>query len=85
MDALPFRPIELVAVEPSRNIRRRWRVVAVRDLFGDIIIETSWGRMGARGQMLARTFTQEREALRYVRALLARRRSASRRLGTAYV
>ena len=80
MDRLPFTPVELVAIDTARNIRRRWRVAAYRDLFGQVIIETGWGRIGRRGQSLMRSFADETEALRYVRALLARRASAKRRI-----
>lgn len=85
MDTLPFTPVELVAIDPARNIRRRWRVAAYRDLFGTVIIETGWGRIGATGGMLARSFTDEAEAARYVRMLLARRRRAPRRIGVGYI
>ena len=85
MDTLPLEPIDLIAVDPTRNIRRRWSLVATRDLFGEILVETSWGRIGARGQQLTRCFPDEAAALRYARALLARRRSARRRLGVGYV
>lgn len=85
MDTLPLEPIDLIAVDPTRNIRRRWSLVASRDLFGDILVETSWGRIGARGQQLTKCFPNETMALRYARALLARRRTAERRLGVGYV
>ncbi|MEH3158286.1 MAG: hypothetical protein PGN08_04730 [Sphingomonas taxi] len=49
MDELPFTPVELVAVDAARNIRRRWRVAACRDLFGHVLVETGWGRIGGRG------------------------------------
>lgn len=85
MDTLPFEPIDLIAVNPTRNIHRRWSLVAMRDLFGEILVETSWGRIGARGQRLTKCFPDEAAALRYARALLASRRSAQRRLGVGYV
>ena len=84
MDTLPFTPLELVAIDPGRNIRRRWRVAAYRDLFGRVMIETGWGRIGGRGRDLVRSFADEGEALRYVRALLARRGRSTRRIGVAY-
>ncbi len=84
MEALPLEPIELVAADPARNIRRRWRVATMRDLFGHVVVETSWGRIGARGRVLVRSFEGEAEALRYIRALLARRATAPRRIGLAY-
>lgn len=82
---LPFTPVELVAIDPARNCFRRWRVAASRDLFGRLVIETHWGRIGARGQVRCVSFADEGAALRHVRALLARRAGAVRRIGTAYV
>lgn len=84
MDALPFRSVELAALEPSRNVRRRWSVVAYRDLFGHVLIETCWGRIGAKGRTLVHSFANDADALRYVRALLSRRGTAQRRIGVSY-
>lgn len=42
------------------------------------------GRIGAPGRTLTRSFAGEGEALRYVRALLARRARAVRRIGVGY-
>ncbi|MFD1789255.1 WGR domain-containing protein [Sphingomonas floccifaciens] len=85
MDTLPPAPIELVAVDRTRNIHRRWSLVAGRDLFGRVVVETDWGRIGRRGQQLVKSFADEAAALRHIRMLLARRRSAERRLGVGYV
>jgi len=85
METLPFEPLELVAIDPARNIRRRWQVMAARDLFGRIMVETRWGRIGSRGQSQIHSFAQEGDALRYIRTLLARRATARRRLGVSYV
>ncbi|MFV0624683.1 WGR domain-containing protein [Sphingomonas sp. ac-8] len=85
MDVLPFEPVELVAVDPARNLHRRWRVAASRDLFGMLLIETDWGRTGTVGQRRTRSFAEEAQALRYVRTLLARRGRARQRIGVAYV
>lgn len=85
MNKLPFRPIELTAVDAARNIRRRWSVTAYRDLFGAVMIETRWGRLGRNGRTLVRSFAEEGQAARYVRALLLRRATAERRIGVAYV
>ena len=84
MDQLPFTPVELVAINAQRNMRRRWRIAACRDLFGHVTIETGWGRIGGQGRRLLRSFATDADALRYVRTLLARRRGAARRIGTAY-
>ena len=84
MDRLPFDPIELHAVDPARNVHRRWRVVASRDLFGRVVVETGWGRTGTAGRRLLRSFGNEADALLYVRGLLSRRGTARRRLGVGY-
>lgn len=84
MDPLPDMPIALVAVDVARNIRRRWSVTVARDLFGHVLVETRWGRIGARGRTLTVSFTDETRAARHVAALLARRRGAARRIGVAY-
>lgn len=84
MDILPLEPIDLIAVDPARNIHRRWSLIATRDLFGDILVETSWGRIGGRGRQLTKCFSNEAAALRYTRALLVRRLTAHRRLGVGY-
>lgn len=84
MEPLPFDPVELVAIDDTQNVRRRWRIAAYRDLFGRVMIETDWGRIGTGGQALIRSFADEGEAQRYVRGLLMRRGTASRRIGVAY-
>lgn len=84
MDALPFQPVELAAIDAARNIRRRWSVVAYLDLFGQVLVETSWGRLGTKGRTIVHSFSDDRQALRYVRALLARRGTAQRRIGVQY-
>lgn len=83
-ETLPYTAIELVARNPARGVHRRWRLQAARDLFGRVTVETAWGRIGAPGCTLVRSFAAEEEALRYVRALLRRRAGAPRRLGTGY-
>jgi predicted DNA-binding WGR domain protein len=43
-------PIELVAIDAARNIRRRYSIMVSVDLFGLIVVEMRWGRIGAKGQ-----------------------------------
>lgn len=81
---LPFVPVELTARDPARGIARRWRVVVYRDLFGMLLVETQWGRIGRAGQRLVRAFADETSALAHVRRLLARRAQAPRRIGVGY-
>lgn len=84
MPPLPA-PVELVAIDPARNIRRRYAIRIDRNLFGEIEVETSWGRIGARGTRTVARFAAEDEAVRYVGQVLRRRATAPRRIGAAYV
>lgn len=76
--------MELVAIDPKRNIRRRWRVVATCDLFGHVTVETGWGRIGTTGQRLIRSFPDEGSAARHVAHLLRLRATAPRRIDVVY-
>ena len=40
-------PIELVALDPARNIRRRYSITASLDLFGMIVVECGFRRSRA--------------------------------------
>ncbi len=80
----PFRPIELIAVDPARNIRRRYAIRVTADLFGAFIVETDWGRIGTKGQSKCLFFPDQNGAARYVSAVLRRRATAKNRIGVAY-
>lgn len=80
----PFAPIELVALDAARNIRRRYEILVSPDLFGAVIVETRWGRIGARGQCKRRSFADPAAAARHVAATLRRRATAERRIGVPY-
>ena len=83
-DATLPDPVELVAVDPARNIRRRYAIVASVDLFGMIVVETRWGRIGARGQARSHAFADREAAERHIAATLRRRATAESRIGVAY-
>lgn len=34
-------PVDLVAIDTTRNIRCRYRIAVARDLFGHVLVETS--------------------------------------------
>lgn len=83
MKELPA-PIMLTAVDASRNIRRRYSVRADRNLFGEIEVETAWGRIGTAGQSKVERFRDIESATAYVRKVVARRATAPKRIGVAY-
>lgn len=78
------RAIHLEAVDRPRNIARRYVIDASRDLFGAVIVDFGWGRIGTRGQSRVVSFSCDDDAERFVRTLLRRRSSARRRLGVDY-
>lgn len=77
-------PVELIALDPARNIRRRYSITVSIDLFGMIVVESRWGRIGARGQAQRHAFADHAAADRYIAALLQKRGTAERRIGVAY-
>ncbi len=76
--------IELVALDSTRNIRRRYAIDASIDLFGMIVVETCWGRIGAAGQAKRLSFPDQAAAERHIAATLRRRDTAENRIGVAY-
>lgn len=85
MEDMPAPRIDLVAIDRSRNIQRRYVIEWGRDLLGDWIVETHWGRIGARGQTRTEVFEGQTDAAQSVRRHLRRRASSSRRISVAYV
>ena len=37
-------------IDPDLNMARFYRVEVTQDLFGQVIVERRWGRIGSRGQ-----------------------------------
>ena len=76
--------IHLRAINPARNVARDYWVIANPDLFGHVIVEQHWGRIGTRGQSRIRSFLTPALADRHIKGLLRRRASATKRIGVAY-
>lgn len=79
------RVIHLQAFAPERNVARRYSIALSSDLFGHWIVELRWGRIGTKGQGRRISFADEGAASRFVRSVLSRRASATRRIGVGYV
>jgi predicted DNA-binding WGR domain protein len=78
------RRLHLEARDPGRNCFRQWQLDAQRDLFGSYLVQITYGRIGAHGRIITRSFSDPMEAARYIRAAVARRRSSPRRIGISY-
>jgi len=76
--------IYLEATAPDKNIYRAYQIAAGPDIFGDWIVELTYGRIGKKGRRKVRVLAGEFETQQYVRQCLKRRESAVKRLGTGY-
>ena len=76
--------MHLRAVDPTRNIARDYSIWMTVDLFGEWVVETCWGRIGAKGQRQRRSFPDAPSARRHVRTILKKRRGARKRIGVEY-
>jgi predicted DNA-binding WGR domain protein len=63
--------VHLRRIDPTRNMRRFYRLDVQPDLFGGVLLVKEWGRIGARGRTVAERYDSE---------ALCRRRLAARRV-----
>lgn len=56
-------PLSLFRIDATRNMRRFYRLDIERDLFGGFLLMKQWGRIGARGRIIAERFESEAPAL----------------------
>jgi predicted DNA-binding WGR domain protein len=71
-------PVHLRRIDEARNMRRFYRLDIQPDLFGGALLMKSWGRIGARGRIMAERY--DNEAL----ATDAMRRHADRKRQRGY-
>ena len=83
-DNLNAFSMTLEARDRSRNIARRWQVRADPDLFGWLIVERSWGRIGTASRSIVEAFSDETTARQAIARMLARRATAKARIGVPY-
>jgi len=74
----------LEARDSSRNIHRAYSIAYGQDLFGNWIVETTYGRIGGKGRAIVTVVNNVDEALKYVQKALKRRQSAPQRIGVGY-
>jgi predicted DNA-binding WGR domain protein len=74
----------LEARDPARNIHRAYSLAYGQDIFGNWVVETTYGRIGGKGRTLVMVVNSEDEALQYVQKALKRRQSAPKRIGVGY-
>lgn len=74
----------LEARDPTHNVHRAYSIAYGQDLFGNWIVETTYGRIGAKGRTIVTVVDNEEEALKHVQKALKRRQSAPKRIGVSY-
>lgn len=72
------------AIDANRNMARDYHLSISADLFGWIIVEKCWGRIGAKARVQRVSFLKVEDAARAVAAIQQRRASALRRIGVSY-
>jgi hypothetical protein len=76
--------VRLEARDPARGRFRAYRIEAGIDLFGDWLVDVTYGRIGARGRLVRHIAADEARARKIVRHCLQRRATAPRRIGVCY-
>ncbi len=74
-----MNPVELRRIDPSCNMRRFYRLNIETDLFGGFLLLKQWGRIGARGCIIAERYDDE------TLATTALQRQAERKRRRRYV
>jgi predicted DNA-binding WGR domain protein len=66
--------VHLRRINPSRNMRRFYRLYVESDLFGGFMLMKAWGRLGTRGRIVAERYDSEAIALVALQKQVARKR-----------
>jgi len=69
---------------PLRKVDRYYTVIISPNLFGEIVLQTIYGRNGTRGQKRTYTFSSHQECMLKLNEVLRKRLNARGRLGTNY-
>lgn len=77
MPVLTIKPVRLTRIRPERRERRFYRLELVTDLFGTLLLQRSWGRIGTDGKQRSDLFADEEKAV----AALDRQAARKRRRG----
>jgi predicted DNA-binding WGR domain protein len=69
-----MKALHLRRIDPSRNMRRFYRLDMQPDLFGGVLLMKEWGRIGARGRIMAERYDSEALAADALQRQAARKR-----------
>jgi predicted DNA-binding WGR domain protein len=54
-----MKAVHLRRIDSTRNMRRFYRLDVLPDLFGAVLLMKEWGRIGARGRVVAERYDTE--------------------------
>jgi predicted DNA-binding WGR domain protein len=74
MQAKPIRRVQLTRIRPEHRERRFYRLEIVTDLFGTLLLQRSWGRIGTDGRQVCEPFADEGQAATALHRQAARER-----------
>ena len=75
----------LEARSDERNVNRAYEITVSLDLFGFVIVERRWGRVGSKlARNTARSFDNMPNAEIHVHSIITRRLNANGRIGVDY-
>jgi Uncharacterized conserved protein len=77
--------IDLRRIDDARNMRRFYRLDIERDLFGGFLLMKQWGRIGARGRVVAEHYESEAPALDALQKQAERKRRKGYCATNAYI
>lgn len=70
LDVFPT-DVQMRRIDPTRNMRRVYRLSVHHDLFGGASLVREWGRIGFRGQIMIETHADEGKAITVLMKLAA--------------
>ena len=78
-DMFPTR-LDLQRIDPGRNMRRFYRLIVQRDLFGQASLVRVWGRIGSGGRQRIETHEDEGKAISALMAIAQAKRKRGYRI-----
>jgi hypothetical protein len=74
----------LEAKDANRNIHLAYSIAYGQDLFGNWIVDITYGRIGGKRPKLVTVVSNEDGAIKYVQKSFKRRQYAPKRIGVGY-
>lgn len=75
---------KFTAHAPKRNVARFYTLRKRTNLWGEVVVSSSFGRIGTHGHVKHAYFTHETDANTYITAVIRKRLNASKRIGCNY-